>query len=90
MIVQKIVLTVMPMILMAAPALAQSSSSEVRRDIDQEMRIERGLKSGQITSDHDGSGGVIGVWRGSHRPHRIQGPQRWNSARFRAVARRAG
>jgi len=34
----------------AAPVLAQSVESEVQRDINQETRIEQGLKSGQLTT----------------------------------------
>jgi hypothetical protein len=50
MIFQKIALTTMLMILIAGPTLAQSTGSEVQRDINQEMRIEQGLKSGQLTT----------------------------------------
>ncbi|MCS6292578.1 MAG: hypothetical protein H8J66_05835 [Nitrospira sp.] len=35
---------------MAAPVLAQSVGSEVQRDINQETRIEQGLKSGQLST----------------------------------------
>ncbi|WP_455389039.1 hypothetical protein [Petrachloros mirabilis] len=47
---QKIVLSVTLMIPIAVPALAQSSASELQRDVNQEMRIEQGLKSGQLTT----------------------------------------
>jgi hypothetical protein len=36
--------------LLAAPALAQSTASEVQRDINQQQRIEQGLKSGALTT----------------------------------------
>ncbi|HLZ35352.1 MAG TPA: hypothetical protein VKP13_15190, partial [Nitrospira sp.] len=41
------VILVMPI---AAPVLAQSVGSEVQRDINQETRIEQGLKSGQLST----------------------------------------
>ena len=41
------VLLVMPV---AAPVLAQSVGSEVQRDINQETRVEQGLKSGQLST----------------------------------------
>jgi len=50
MIFQKIALTAMLMIPIAAPTFAQSTGSEVQRDINQETRIEQGLKSGQLTT----------------------------------------
>ncbi len=44
------VLSVTLLITMAAPALAQSVESEIQRDINQETRIEQGLKSGQLST----------------------------------------
>jgi hypothetical protein len=41
------VLLVMPV---AAPVLAQSVGSEVQRDINQDTRVEQGLKSGQLST----------------------------------------
>ena len=50
MVFQKVALIVMLMILIGAPSLAQSTGSEVQRDVNQETRIEQGLKSGQLTT----------------------------------------
>jgi hypothetical protein len=36
--------------LLAVPALAQTTSSEVQRDVDQQQRIENGLQSGQLST----------------------------------------
>jgi hypothetical protein len=47
---QKTVVTVMLVIPLASPVLAQSVGSEVQRDINQESRIEQGLKSGQLST----------------------------------------
>lgn len=46
----KTALTVMLLIPLAAPVLAQPVRSEVQRDINQETRIEQGLKSGQLST----------------------------------------
>lgn len=46
----KTVLTVMLMMPVATPVLAQSVGTEVQRDINQETRIEQGLKSGQLST----------------------------------------
>jgi hypothetical protein len=46
----KTVLAVMLVIPVAAPVLAQSVGSEVQRDINQETRVEQGLKSGQLNT----------------------------------------
>lgn len=46
----KTALTVTLLLPMAAPVLAQSVGSEVQRDINQETRIEQGLKSGQLST----------------------------------------
>lgn len=35
---------------MALPALAQSTATEIQRDVSQQQRIENGLKSGQLTT----------------------------------------
>jgi len=48
--VHKTVLTVMLVMSVAAPVLAQSVGSEVQRDINQETRVEQGLKSGQLST----------------------------------------
>jgi hypothetical protein len=47
---QKTALTVMLLMPMAAPVLAQSVGSEIQRNINQETRIEQGLKSGQLST----------------------------------------
>jgi len=36
--------------LVAVPALAQTTSSEVQRDVNQQQRIENGLQSGQLST----------------------------------------
>ena len=36
--------------LLAVPALAQTTSSEVQRDVSQQQRIENGLQSGQLST----------------------------------------
>ena len=36
--------------LLAVPALAQTTSSEVQRDVNQQQRIENGLQSGQLST----------------------------------------
>ena len=46
----KSVLAVALVMLVAAPVLAQSVGSEVQRDINQETRVEQGLKSGQLST----------------------------------------
>jgi hypothetical protein len=46
----KTVLAVMLVMPVAAPVLAQSEGSEVQRDINQETRVEQGLKSGQLST----------------------------------------
>ncbi len=46
----KTVLTMFLVLPLASPALAQSVGSEVQRDINQENRIEQGLKSGQLST----------------------------------------
>lgn len=50
MVFHKTVVTVMLVIPLASPVLAQSVGSEVQRDINQESRIEQGLKSGQLST----------------------------------------
>src|SRR5438132_9228170 len=46
----KLALAVMIVIPVASPVLAQSVGSEVQRDINQETRVEQGLKSGQLNT----------------------------------------
>jgi len=46
----KVALAVMIVIPVASPVLAQSVGTEVQRDINQETRVERGLKSGQLST----------------------------------------
>jgi hypothetical protein len=46
----KTVLAVMLVMPVAAPVLAQSVGSEVQRDINQETRVEQGLKSGRLNT----------------------------------------
>jgi hypothetical protein len=46
----KTVLAVVLVMSVAAPVLAQSVGSEVQRDINQETRVEQGLKSGQLST----------------------------------------
>lgn len=46
----KIVLSVMLLMSAATPVLAQPVGSEVQRDMNQETRIEQGLKSGQLST----------------------------------------
>ena len=46
----KTVLAVMLVMPVTAPVLAQSVGSEVQRDINQETRVEQGLKSGQLST----------------------------------------
>jgi hypothetical protein len=46
----KIVLSSVLILPLATPALGQSVGSEVQRDINQENRIEQGLKSGQLNT----------------------------------------
>src|SRR5262249_15593265 len=41
---------VLSALLMAGPALAQGVGAEVQRDINQQQRIEDGLRSGQLTT----------------------------------------
>jgi hypothetical protein len=48
--VHKTALTVLLVLPLASPALAQLVGSEVQRDINQENRIEQGLKSGQLST----------------------------------------
>jgi len=40
--------------LFAVPALAQTTSSEVQRDVNQQQRIENGLQSGQLSTKEAG------------------------------------
>jgi len=51
----------------ASPVLAQSVGTEVQRDINQETRVEQGLKSGQLST---GEAGEIG--RGEARIDRME------------------
>ncbi|OAI45613.1 hypothetical protein AYO43_07870 [Nitrospira sp. SCGC AG-212-E16] len=46
----KVALAVMIVIPVASPVLAQSIGTEVQRDINQETRVEQGLKSGQLNT----------------------------------------
>ena len=46
----KVALAVMIVIPVASPVLAQSVGMEVQRDINQETRVEQGLKSGQLST----------------------------------------
>jgi len=46
----KVALAVMIIIPVASPVLAQSVGTEVQRDINQETRVEQGLKSGQLST----------------------------------------
>ncbi len=46
----KVALAVVLVMPVASPVLAQSAGTEVQRDINQETRIEQGLKSGQLTT----------------------------------------
>jgi len=46
----KTVLAVLLVMPVAGPVLAQSVGSEVQRDINQETRVEQGLKSGQLST----------------------------------------
>lgn len=46
----KVVFVVMLAIPVASPVLAQSVGTEVQRDINQETRVEQGLKSGQLST----------------------------------------
>jgi hypothetical protein len=46
----KVVLVVMIVLPVASPILAQSVGTEVQRDINQDMRVEQGLKSGQLST----------------------------------------
>jgi len=46
----KVALAVMIVIPVASPVLAQSVGTEVQRDINQETRVEQGLKSGQLST----------------------------------------
>ncbi|MBI3356901.1 MAG: hypothetical protein HY038_09055 [Nitrospirae bacterium] len=48
--VLKTMLALMLTIPVAAPVLAQTVGSEVQRDLNQESRIEQGLKSGQLST----------------------------------------
>ena len=50
MYVHKMVLTAVLALPLASPALGQSIGTEVQRDINQENRIEQGLKSGQLST----------------------------------------
>ena len=47
---QKTALMVMMMVSAAAPVSAQSVRSEVQRDINQDTRIEQGLRSGELST----------------------------------------
>src|SRR5439155_25764339 len=46
----KLALAVMIVIPVASPVLAQAVGTEVQRDINQETRVEQGLKSGQLST----------------------------------------
>ena len=46
----KVALAVMIVIPVASPVLCQSVGTEVQRDINQERRVEQGLKSGQLST----------------------------------------
>ena len=46
----KVALVVMIVIPVSSPVLAQSVGTEVQRDINQETRVEQGLKSGQLST----------------------------------------
>jgi len=46
----KTVLSIVLVLPLATPALGQSVGSEVQRDVNQENRIEQGLKSGQLST----------------------------------------
>jgi hypothetical protein len=46
----KVALAVMIVIPVASPVFAQSVGTEVQRDINQETRVEQGLKSGQLST----------------------------------------
>ena len=46
----KVAFVVMLAIPVASPVLAQSVGTEVQRDINQETRVEQGLKSGQLST----------------------------------------
>src|SRR5438477_11690080 len=46
----KLALAVMIVIPVASPVLAQSVGTEVQRDVNQETRVEQGLKSGQLST----------------------------------------
>lgn len=50
MVFNKTVFAVMLLMPVASPVLAQSVGSEVQRDINQDTRIEQGLKSGQLST----------------------------------------
>jgi len=50
----KVALAVMIVIPVASPVLAQSVGTEVQRDINQETRVEQGLKSGQLSAGEAG------------------------------------
>ena len=47
---RKVSLAFMLVIPVASPVLAQSAGTEVQRDINQETRVEQGLKSGQLST----------------------------------------
>jgi hypothetical protein len=47
---RKVSLAFMLVITVASPVLAQSVGTEVQRDINQETRVEQGLKSGQLST----------------------------------------
>jgi len=51
---QKIVLAALLLVPMAGPVSAQTVGTEVQRDINQESRIEQGLKSGQLSTGEAG------------------------------------
>src|SRR5438046_3021857 len=46
----KLALAVLIVIPVASPVLAQAVGTEVQRDINQETRVEQGLKSGQLST----------------------------------------
>jgi hypothetical protein len=77
----KTVLAVMLVMPVAAPVLAQSVGSEVQRDINQETRVEQGLKSGQLNT-----GEAARLERGEGRIDRMESKalNRWQSVAGRS------
>lgn len=56
-----------------SPVFAQTLGTEVQRDVDQENRIEQGLKSGQL-----GSGEAAKLERGEARIDRMESNEQKN------------